>query len=199
MRLIEFIIFYSILFLSIVFLSRLDFYIYLCPSRALDFLLFLFDEEKTTVRRGKLMTLKSSAEWTRTRARTITFVDIKKEKKREKEHNFFVVHVGIQEKKQQLIDRYYTLCFLKLSVRMSTVQNKSYVVAVDQQQYDRNRKFLRLVLVCVGIIIFLATIFLTVVVYRTWKAGFYLSSNPSTKDLFRNNFDCYSFLFLRIF
>jgi hypothetical protein len=54
---------------------------------------------------------------------------------------------------------------------MSTVTNKSYVVAVDQHQHDKSRRLLRLVLILVGIIILLAVLFLATVVYRTLKTG----------------------------
>jgi uncharacterized membrane protein len=54
---------------------------------------------------------------------------------------------------------------------MSTVTNKAYVVAVDQHHHDKSRKILRIVLILVGIIVFLAALFLAVVIYRTWKTG----------------------------
>jgi flagellar basal body-associated protein FliL len=52
---------------------------------------------------------------------------------------------------------------------MSTVTSKSYVVAVDQQ--DKSRKLLRIILILVGVIIFVAAIFLAIVIYRTLKTG----------------------------
>ncbi|CAF0752008.1 unnamed protein product [Adineta ricciae] len=54
---------------------------------------------------------------------------------------------------------------------MSTVTGKSYVVAVDQQQQEKNRKFLRIILIFVGVIILLAALFLAIVIYRTLKTG----------------------------
>lgn len=54
---------------------------------------------------------------------------------------------------------------------MSTVTSKSYVVAADQHHHDKGRKLLRLILVVVGVIVFLAALFLAVVIYRTWKTG----------------------------
>ncbi len=54
---------------------------------------------------------------------------------------------------------------------MSTVTNKSYVIAVDQHHHDKSRRLLRIVLIILGIIIFLAAIFLAIVVYRTLKTG----------------------------
>ena len=54
---------------------------------------------------------------------------------------------------------------------MSTVTNKSYVVAVDQHNHEKNRRFLRLVLLVVGIIVILAAFFLAVVIYRAWRTG----------------------------
>jgi len=54
---------------------------------------------------------------------------------------------------------------------MSTVTNKSYVVAVDQHHHDKSRRLLRIILIFVGIIILLAALFLAIVVYRTLKTG----------------------------
>jgi hypothetical protein len=54
---------------------------------------------------------------------------------------------------------------------MSTVTNRSYVVAVNQHHHDKNRKFLRIILIFVGIIILLAALFLAIVIYRTLKTG----------------------------
>ena len=68
---------------------------------------------------------------------------------------------------------------------MSTVTNKSYVIAVDQHHHEKSRRFLRIILIIVGIIILLATLFLAVVVYRTLKTGatalFLFSSDLSIK------------------
>ena len=64
---------------------------------------------------------------------------------------------------------------------MSTVTSKSYVVAVDQQ--DKSRRLLRIILILVGVIIFVAAIFLAIVIYRTLKTGavavVFVSSQPS--------------------
>jgi uncharacterized membrane protein len=54
---------------------------------------------------------------------------------------------------------------------MSTVTNKSYVIAVDQHHHDKSRRLLRLILIFLGIIILLAALFLATVVYRTFKTG----------------------------
>jgi len=54
---------------------------------------------------------------------------------------------------------------------MSTVTNKSYVVAVDQHHHDKSRRLLRIILIFVGIIILSAALFLAIVVYRTLKTG----------------------------
>ena len=54
---------------------------------------------------------------------------------------------------------------------MSTVTSKSYVVAVDQHQQDKSRRLLRIILILVGVIIFVAAIFLAIVIYRTLKTG----------------------------
>jgi len=71
---------------------------------------------------------------------------------------------------------------------MSTVTNKSYVVAVDQHHHDKNRRFLRLVLLIVGIIILFAALFLAVVIYRGWRTGS-SESEISLIDSNRTEFD----------
>jgi hypothetical protein len=58
---------------------------------------------------------------------------------------------------------------------MSTVTNKSYVIAVDQHHHDKSRRLLRIILIVLGIIILLAALFLAIVVYRTLKTGAHFS------------------------
>ncbi|CAF1487009.1 unnamed protein product [Adineta steineri] len=49
-----------------------------------------------------------------------------------------------------------------IEVPMSTVTTKSYVVAVDQHQQSKSRKFLRILLLFVGIVILVAALFLAI-------------------------------------
>lgn len=85
-RLIEFIVFDSVLLLSLsVFCS-------LFSSLLSSFLFFSFSlvfekKKKSAARMEKLMTLKSSAQWTRERTRTITWRETRKEEKRGRERN----------------------------------------------------------------------------------------------------------------
>ncbi len=55
---------------------------------------------------------------------------------------------------------------------MSTVMDRSHMVSADETHHrNKNRKFLRIVLIFVGMIILLASLFLINVIYRKLKSG----------------------------